>query len=444
MSSRRPGVSRRSRRPGTRRCPRPSECASRLCRDRAAEGRAAEALSAARRRSRAGARHRGAVSSPRGSSSPSRPRSCSVTVEGRGRARRVRDVAATDRTQYTRRTRDASVRVWPRAGCDGDRAAGFRAATASFRELGVPFWLGVTLLEHAEWLVDEGNPEKPATAGRGTGDLRASQGQAVARAPRSCAVQGQQLPSSLARRPVLHARAVAESVLRVPTRASASSPSWRCPWTACYGSTSASRTCRHPHSSRMRPRRRSRTGTPTTRRTRACRRFARRSPVSTARLHERRARSRTEIVITASGVQALHLAIRSQIDPGDEALVLTPAWPNGAAIVGSRTGADEIPPLAGERYDVDSRRSRRRSRRARGSSLYTSPSNPLGWVATTRSRTRLLDFAAGTTSGSSRTRSTSGSTTERAEPGGAVPSILRKATATTPSSSSAASRRPTA
>ena len=41
----------------------------------------------------------------------------------------------------------------------------------------------------------------------------------------------------------------------------------------------------------------------------------------------------TEIVITASGVQALHVAIRCILDPGDEAIVLTPAWPNGAANV---------------------------------------------------------------------------------------------------------------
>src|SRR5665647_1540877 len=34
----------------------------------------------------------------------------------------------------------------------------------------------------------------------------------------------------------------------------------------------------------------------------------------------------TEIVVTASGVQALNVAIRCLLDPGDEALVLTPAW----------------------------------------------------------------------------------------------------------------------
>ena len=38
---------------------------------------------------------------------------------------------------------------------------------------------------------------------------------------------------------------------------------------------------------------------------------------------------RREIVVTASGVQALNVTIRCVLDPGDEAIVLTPAWPNG-------------------------------------------------------------------------------------------------------------------
>jgi tetratricopeptide (TPR) repeat protein len=33
---------------------------------------------------------------------------------------------------------------------------GFKAAAGLFREIGVPFWLAVTLLEHAEWLASEG------------------------------------------------------------------------------------------------------------------------------------------------------------------------------------------------------------------------------------------------------------------------------------------------
>ncbi len=39
-----------------------------------------------------------------------------------------------------------------RAGFSGD-GAGYEAAAARFRELGIVFWLAVTLLEHAEWLV---------------------------------------------------------------------------------------------------------------------------------------------------------------------------------------------------------------------------------------------------------------------------------------------------
>src|SRR5579884_2317668 len=45
-----------------------------------------------------------------------------------------------------------------------------------------------------------------------------------------------------------------------------------------------------------------------------------------------------EIVLTASGVQALNVAIRCIIDPGDEAIVLTPAWPNGSANVMMASG----------------------------------------------------------------------------------------------------------
>src|SRR5215831_10949393 len=38
-----------------------------------------------------------------------------------------------------------------------------------------------------------------------------------------------------------------------------------------------------------------------------------------------------EIVVTASGVQALNLAIRCALDPGEHAIALTPACPNGSA-----------------------------------------------------------------------------------------------------------------
>src|SRR6202171_822158 len=60
-----------------------------------------------------------------------------------------------------------------------------------------------------------------------------------------------------------------------------------------------------------------------------------------------------EIVVTASGVQALNVAIRCVLDPGDEALVLTPAWPNGSAIVQMANAVvKQIPHvLRGDRYE---------------------------------------------------------------------------------------------
>jgi aspartate/methionine/tyrosine aminotransferase len=113
------------------------------------------------------------------------------------------------------------------------------------------------------------------------------------------------------------------------------------------------------------------------------------------RLHGVTLDPRSEIVVTASGVQALNVGIRCVLDPGDEALVLTPAWPNGSAIVRMDNATPVEIPLAlrGDGYAIDFD--------ALGDALtprtrllaYTSPSNPLGWVATEEDQERLLEFA---------------------------------------------------
>ena len=103
----------------------------------------------------------------------------------------------------------------------------------------------------------------------------------------------------------------------------------------------------------------------------------------------------TEIVITASGVQALNVSIRCLLDPGDEALVLTPAWPNGSSIVAMASAtARQIPhPLCGDHYEIDFDALKRAVTPRTRLLLYTSPSNPLGWVATQNDQRRLLAFA---------------------------------------------------
>ncbi len=102
-----------------------------------------------------------------------------------------------------------------------------------------------------------------------------------------------------------------------------------------------------------------------------------------------------EIVVTASGVQALNVGIRCVLDPGDEALVLTPAWPNGSAIVRMSNAVPvEIPyPLVQGRYEIDFDALERTVTPRTRLLVYTSPSNPLGWVATERDQQRLLEFA---------------------------------------------------
>ncbi len=103
----------------------------------------------------------------------------------------------------------------------------------------------------------------------------------------------------------------------------------------------------------------------------------------------------SEIVVTCSGVQALNVGIRCLLDPGDEAIVLTPAWPNGSAIVQMANAVvKQIPHvLAGGRYTIDFDALEAAVTPRTRMLLYTSPSNPLGWVATDQEQTRLLDFA---------------------------------------------------
>jgi aspartate/methionine/tyrosine aminotransferase len=103
---------------------------------------------------------------------------------------------------------------------------------------------------------------------------------------------------------------------------------------------------------------------------------------------------RTEILITASGVQALNVSIRCVIDPGDEAIVLTPNWPNATAIVQLCTGSAREVPLAwdGQRYTLDFKAIEAALTPRTRLIVYTSPSNPLGWVARPEEQRILLNF----------------------------------------------------
>jgi aspartate aminotransferase len=102
-----------------------------------------------------------------------------------------------------------------------------------------------------------------------------------------------------------------------------------------------------------------------------------------------------EILITASGVQALNVTIRCTLNPGDEALILTPNWPNAGEIV-KLYGATpvEVPFVSdGQRFTINLAALEAAVTPRTRLLVYTSPSNPLGWVATPAEQTALLDFS---------------------------------------------------
>ena len=112
------------------------------------------------------------------------------------------------------------------------------------------------------------------------------------------------------------------------------------------------------------------------------------------RLHGVELDPEREVVVTASGVQARHLAVRSAVDPGDEVVVLSPAWPNGAAIVAlSHATPVEVPlALRGDRYEIDFEAVESALTPRTRLILLTSPSNPLGWVVDPDDERRLLEL----------------------------------------------------
>ena len=103
----------------------------------------------------------------------------------------------------------------------------------------------------------------------------------------------------------------------------------------------------------------------------------------------------SEIQINSGGVQALNLAIKCVIDPGDEAIVLSPNWPNGSAMIEMFGGrAVEVPMArAGQRFTPDVEAMEKAVTPRTRLLLYASPSNPLGWTATVAEQQMLLDFA---------------------------------------------------
>jgi len=102
----------------------------------------------------------------------------------------------------------------------------------------------------------------------------------------------------------------------------------------------------------------------------------------------------SRILVTSSGVQALNVTIRCCVDPGDEAILLTPAWPNASAMT-AMIGAKPVElaqPLSGNRFTIDLDAIEAALTPRTKLLVVTSPSNPLGWAATVEEQRKLLEF----------------------------------------------------
>lgn len=99
--------------------------------------------------------------------------------------------------------------------------------------------------------------------------------------------------------------------------------------------------------------------------------------------------------VVGSGMQAIKLSIEAVCKPGDEAVYLSPAWPNFAAAVGL---ASAVPvPVELEFFDgrwrLDAGRLQASITPRTSAIFINSPSNPTGWTASAEDLKAILDLA---------------------------------------------------
>jgi aspartate/methionine/tyrosine aminotransferase len=100
------------------------------------------------------------------------------------------------------------------------------------------------------------------------------------------------------------------------------------------------------------------------------------------------------VIVSASGMNALMLVMQALVDPGDEVVTTTPAWPNLPAVPQLLSGQVRTVPLrpgnAGWRLDLD------RLLEACGARtrvvFLNSPNNPTGWTMTGEEQRAVLEF----------------------------------------------------
>jgi aspartate/methionine/tyrosine aminotransferase len=108
-----------------------------------------------------------------------------------------------------------------------------------------------------------------------------------------------------------------------------------------------------------------------------------------------RAIDQSRITVSASGMNAIMIALQALVDAGDNVVLVGPMWPNAADCVrvlgGEARFANLDPGNQGWRLDLDRLEALCDSRTR--AIFVNSPGNPTGWMMETAEQQRLLDFA---------------------------------------------------
>jgi aspartate/methionine/tyrosine aminotransferase len=98
--------------------------------------------------------------------------------------------------------------------------------------------------------------------------------------------------------------------------------------------------------------------------------------------------------VTIGGMHALDIAVKMTVGPGEEAIVLAPAWPNFAgALVANSARAVFVELEAGASWRLDPARLEAAVTPQTRAILFNSPANPTGYVATREELIAVLDIA---------------------------------------------------
>jgi aspartate aminotransferase len=112
------------------------------------------------------------------------------------------------------------------------------------------------------------------------------------------------------------------------------------------------------------------------------------------RKHNRLEVEPAQVTVTAGGIGAVHAAMLSALDPGDEILLPDPAWPNFRMIAGLLHAPERLYPLRPEHsFLPDVADLERASGPRTRALLVNSPSNPLGTIIPAERLRQILAFA---------------------------------------------------